>query len=86
MDNTLTRKLFDNYIRKGTYSDLEDVQSRIDYYVARQVINASEAMEYQEIAQSRVAKPAISDYVTRSEYQRLEQKVAELLAKSGETQ
>lgn len=81
--NTMTHKLFDNYIRMGTYSDLDDVQSRIDYYVARNVITAAEALEYQKIAAERVCKSEAEEkeakYVARIE--KLEAVVAELQSK-----
>lgn len=81
--NTMTHKLFDNYIRMGTYSDLIDVQSRIDYYVARGVITAAEALEYQDIAAKRVCKSEAEmkeeEYISRIE--KLEAKVAELQSK-----
>lgn len=56
-NNTTTRMLFDSFIRHGKYSNLDDVQNRIDYYVARQVIDAEEAKQYMQIARERVAMP-----------------------------
>ena len=73
-----TKKLFDNYIRQGKYSDLNDVQSRIDYYVARQIITAEEGVEYAKIASERVVLPEVTPEQNAARIEYLEAAVLDM--------